>query len=143
MSKLGEFLKSKTYVEINNDMYSFKTDDELFEEMANFIISLEPDQLNDKQLEKILDIMEELDVEPFFDEIEDEDVSEIRLAKKTKKIKKIKAKKYYRRNKSKIKKRRKMFKRSAKGRLRKKKSIRLAKVGKTATGRKKVRYRKS
>lgn len=145
MANFREFIKNQVYTD--NDMYSYKTDEELFEEMADFIIALEPDQLSEEQIEKILDILEELEIDSHIQDFEDEDededeLDEKRLAKRTKVKDRLKARKYYKRYKSKIKKKKKRFMRSATGKLRKKKSERMAKSGRTATGRKKVKYRK-
>ena len=140
MSNFREFMRNQFYT--NNDMYSFKTDDEIFEAMADFITSLDPDQLNDDQIDNVLNILDEIEVDPYMHDPEDDDLDEKRLAKKTKVKDKLQAKKYYKKNKQKIKKRKKKFKKSAEGRQRKKKSERMAKAGRTATGRKKVSYRK-
>lgn len=142
MSSFREFIRNQVYTD--NDMYSFRTDDEIFEAMADFITSLDPEQLSEDQIETVLDILEEIEVEPHIHDVEDDDldkgISEKRLAGRTKVKKRIQAKKYYKRNRSKIKKRIKKFKRSAAGKARKRKATRMAKAGRTATGRKKVRY---
>lgn len=142
MANFREFMRDQFHTD--NDMYSFKTDDEIFEAMADFITSLEPDQLSEDQIETVLDILEEIEVESTIHDVEDDDldddVSEKRLAGRTKVKTRLAARKYYKRNRSKIKKRKKKFKKSAAGKVRKRKAARMAKAGKTATGRKKVRY---
>lgn len=123
--------KGKTEVELD---YSF--DEEMFDRMANFIVNLDPEKLSDDQLEKVLNMIE--DLEPEVEEIEE--LRKPRLAKRTPAIKNQYSKKWYRKNRTHVRRRKAKFRRSAEGRKRANKRERLSRQGKTPTGRKKVRY---
>lgn len=115
----------------------FAFDETMFNKMANFIINLDPESLNDQQVENIINMIENLEVET------DDDIQEVRnprLARRSAVTKNAYSKKWYRKNRSKIRKRKKRFKRSSEGRKRMKMKDRLAKQGRTPTGRRKVRY---
>jgi len=116
----------------------FSFDELLFNKMANFIINLDPDSLSDDQLQEIIDMIEELEVE--FDEEGIEEIKTPRLAKRTAANKNQYSKKWYRTNKNSIKRRKAKMARSSQGRKRAIKKGRMARIGKTATGRRKVRY---
>jgi len=106
----------------------------VFYRMANFIINLDPDLLDDKQVDEVIE---------FIDEIEQDDINEIgspKLAKRASSAKNQASKKWYRKNKTEIKRRKSKFRRSAEGRKRMQAKERLARQGKTGTGRRKVRY---
>lgn len=114
----------------------FSFDDEMFSKMANFIINLNPDDLSDSQIEEVIDMIEKLEVEV-------DSVDEVRtpkLARRTLAGKNQASKKWYRKNRTQIKRRKAKFRRSSEGRKRIKSKERLAKQGRTPTGRKKVRY---
>lgn len=113
---------------------STTTEDELFEKLVNFIIDLDPEKLYDDQIEEVLDIIHD---------IEDDDLEEARmpkLAKRTPSNKNQYSKKWYKKNRTKIKRRKERFRRSSQGRKRAKIKERLTRQGKTPTGRRKVRY---
>ncbi|MBW2966335.1 hypothetical protein KY342_04495 [Candidatus Woesearchaeota archaeon] len=123
----------KGQTKVNTD---FSFDDEMFSKMANFIINLDPDNLSDDQVQEIINMIEKL-------EIENDDVSEVRnprLAKRTLQTKNQASKKWYRKNRTQIKRRKAKMRRSSEGRKRLKAKERLASQGKTPTGRRKVRY---
>ena len=106
--------------------------DELFDKMANLIITLEADNLNDRQLAKVLEIIEDF-----------EDANELEeevKAKKTTINKKAYAGKYYKQNKSKMKKKKVELEKSIEGKTRNRMKPIMAKRRKTATGRHKVSY---
>lgn len=115
----------------------FTADEQLFEKIANFIINLDPDTLSDEQVDQVLEMLEKLGVDDL-DEQQQRRVS--RLAKRTPQSKNQYSKKWYRKNRTAIKRRKAKFRRSAQGRKRMKAKERLARTGRTATGRKKVRY---
>lgn len=126
-------LPSKGETKIDLD---FSFDEEMFDKMANFIINLDPDRLSDSQVESVIKMIE--DLEP-----ETEEIDELRtpkLAKRTSSTKNQYSKKWYRKNKTEIKRRKKKFRRSSEGRKRENKREKLSRQGKTPTGRKKVRY---
>jgi hypothetical protein len=109
-------------------------DEQLFNKMMDFIIELDENQLTEDQLDKVVDIIDNIDFE--------EEITEIRRAKKTSIQKKIYARKYRKKNRQKIKMKKKKFQRSAEGKKRKRLAQRMAKTHKTPTGRKKVQYHK-
>jgi hypothetical protein len=115
--------------------YNF--DEDLFSKMANFIVNLDPDSLSDEQLDFVIDFINDLEVQTG-EEIQE--VSNPRMAKITNPTKNAASKKWYRQNRLHVKKRKKKFYRSAEGRKRLKKKERMERMGKTATGRRKVRY---
>jgi hypothetical protein len=113
----------------------FTFEEQLFEKIANFIINLDPDTLSDDQVLQVLEMLDELEVE---------DVDEVRkvsrFARRTPQSKNQYSKKWYRKNRTAIKRRKAKFRRSAQGRKRLKAKERLERTGRTATGRKKVKY---
>ncbi len=128
-------------LEHENMILPSKVDDEqssedelLFNKLADFIVNLDPDKLTLEQVNKIINMIEGWEVD---------DLQEIRrpkLSKKTPADKNQYSKKWYRTNKQSIKRRKKKFRRSSEGRKRLLKKDKLAKIGRTATGRRKVRY---
>ena len=114
----------------------FNIDEDLFDRMLDFIVDLDPEILSDEQLDEVNLILDDL-------EIEGEDVSEVKFAQRTSADRRRKSKQYYRKNKSKIKRKKKVFQRSAEGRKRKKVAGRMAKANKSPTGRRKVRHRRT
>ena len=116
------------------------TDDEkLFNRMADFIINLNPDNLSEEQVDEIMDFIE------YLEEEYDDDIQEVRtarLARRTPQDKNQYSKRWYRKNRNAIKRRKAKLARSSHGRKRAKMRERLKKIGKTATGRRKVRYHK-
>lgn len=107
-------------------------DEELFERALNFIVGLDPEQLDDNQLDDIISILDDMEIE--------DDITEAKRSKKSPSEKKKESRKYWRMNKSKIKLKRKKFKKSAEGRKLKRKKGVMASVGKTPTGRRKLKY---
>ena len=108
------------------------SNDELFDKMANLIITLEADNLTDKQLSKVLDII---------DDFEDADeLGEEVKAKKTTINKKAYAGKYYNQKKGKMKNKKKELEKSITGQTRQRMKPIMAKGRKTPTGRHKVSY---
>jgi ATPase subunit of ABC transporter with duplicated ATPase domains len=143
MSNFSKWIESQDYSQINSENYDYVADSDLFERMVEFITSLEPDELSDDQLEEVLDILDDLEIKGQIYDYEDdfEEIDEVRKrVKRTKQPDRMSARRYYKRNRAKIKKRKKRFQKSAKGRLRKAKAKRLAKTGRTPTGRKKTSY---
>jgi len=69
-------------------------DEELFDRMVDFIVSLDPEQLTEEQLGEVMDIVDGFE----FGEIE-----EVKLLGKTSRAQRKKAKIYRRKNKAKIK----------------------------------------
>lgn len=108
-------------------------DEKLFNRMANFIINLNPDRLSENEVQEIINMIEKFEEE--FD-----DLQEIRLARRTPQDKNQYSKKWYRTNKTSIKKRKARLDRSSQGRKRAKMKEKLSDIGKTATGRRKVKY---
>ena len=129
---------SKKDTKVKSD---FAFDENIFSKMANFIINLNPDNLSDSQVQQVIGMIEKLEVEA--DDVGDEELTEVKrakMAKRTLATKNQYSKKWYRKNRTSIKRRKSKFRRSGEGRKRIMKKQRLAKQGRTATGRKKVRY---
>jgi hypothetical protein len=104
----------------------------IFNKMANFIIGLDPDALYDNQIEEIMDMI---------DDIEADIIDEMRpLARKSNGNKNQYSKKWYSKNKNEIKRRKQRLARSGQGRKRARMKGRLARAGRTVTGRRKVIY---
>lgn len=134
-----DLLETIDYALEHEDMILPKKETEdkvdLFSRMANFIINLEPDDLSDNQVQEVINMIETLE-----DEYDIQEVRKPRLARRTPQTKNQSSKKWYRKNRTEIKRRKAKFRRSAEGRKRMMKKERLARQGKTATGRRKVRY---
>ena len=109
-----------------------KSNDELFDKMANLIIGLDPENLDDRQLDKVLEIISDFE--------DSEELEEEVKAKKTTVTKKQYASKYYRKNKKKVKKKKVELERSITGKTRERMKPIMAKGRKTPTGRYKVSY---
>lgn len=116
-----------------NPSFEIKSDEKIFAEMANFLISIEPDQLTDDQLQKMVEIFTNMESEA--DQIEEE----IKAGKETK-TKKMYAASYYRGKKQTIKKKKVELKRSLKGKTRERMEPIMLRGRKTPTGRHKVTY---
>lgn len=127
--------------------FQARTDEELFTRAMDFISNLDPESLSDEQLETVdsifedLEVVSEEDIEDEEDE-EEESLDEIRYARRTKPKRRRIARMYYRRNKSRVRRARKKFKKSSLGRRRMRIAKRMARSGRTATGRRKVHYRR-
>jgi hypothetical protein len=135
--KIDDILEQEdTILKKGKDKVSFEFDGSMFDKMANFIISLDPESLSDSQVEQVINMIEDLEVE--VDEIDE--VKKPKMAKRTLAPENQYGKKWYRKNRTKIKRRKAKFRRSSEGRKRMKAKERLAKQGRTPTGRKKVRY---
>lgn len=100
-------------------------DEDLFDKMVDFIVSLKPDQLSDEQLEQVQEIIDMFEFE--------ERTDEVRLLRKTTRADRRKAKIYRRKNKAKIKRWRKKNKR---------KLQRARKTGRGLTGKRRGRTRR-
>jgi hypothetical protein len=111
-------------------------DEEIFNRMADLIINLDPDKLSLGEIETVLEFIES--IESDIDEIEE--LRKPRLAKRSTAAKNQYGKKWYRKNRTHVKRRKAKLRRSSEGRKRENKRNRLSRQGKTPTGRKKVRY---
>ena len=100
-------------------------DEELFDQMVEFITSLDPEQLTEEQLEKVMDIIDGFEFE--------DDVQEIRYLKKTTRKARREAKIYRRKNKAKIK----AYRRKNKAKLK-----RAKKTGRGLTGRRRGLFKR-
>jgi hypothetical protein len=117
---------------VSPTQWDIVADEKVFEEMANFLLTLEPEQLNDIQLQKMIDIFSEMQAEAEMDE-------EIKADRSSIKAKQY-AGKYYRNKKVTIKSKKKKLERSIKGKSRETMKPILAKGRKTPTKRHKVEY---
>ena len=100
-------------------------DEQLFDDMVDFIVSLKPEQLTDEQLEDVQSIIDKFEFE--------ERTDEVRLLRKTTRADRKKAKIYRRKNKAKIKRWRKKNKR---------KLTRARKTGRGLTGKRRGKTRR-
>jgi hypothetical protein len=111
-------------------------DEKFFDDVMELVLSLEPEQLNEEQTEKMVYILENMNFE------EEDELEELRKATKSTSQEKQYYKQYARKNRMKIKLKRDKFKKSAEGKRRSVLKNKMAKSGKTPTGRKKVQYHK-
>lgn len=125
-------------MDILEKIEEFEDDDfdesEIFEKVLNLLIDLDPEELNDSQIDKLGKI---------FDDIEElgiDDIDEIKRAKKSLATIKQYARAYYRKKKLQLKKAKRRIMRSAEGRKRAKNKKRMAKQRKSPGGRKKIIY---
>lgn len=117
---------------VANPHFEIVSDEKVFSSMANFLMSLDPDQLTNEQLQKMVNIFSEIQAEA--------DVDEEVKAKRSRIAAKQYLKKYYSTNKKKIKKKKVELEKSIKGQTRDRMTPIMAKGRKTATGRHKVNY---
>ena len=99
-------------------------DEELFDQMVTFITSLDPEQLTEDQLEKVMDIVEGFGFE---------EIDEVKLLRKTSRKQRKEAKIYRRKNKAKIK----AWRRKNKNKLKRAKS-----TGRGLTGKRRGKTRR-
>ena len=118
---------------IANPHFEVVSDEKLFADMANFLIDIDPEQLTDSQLQKMVEIFTNLESEA---EAIDEEVK----AKKDTASNKQYGASYYRKKKQTIKKKKVDLERSIEGKKRSRMKPIMAKGRKTATGRHKVTY---
>lgn len=109
-----------------------KSEDSLFDKMANLIVTLEADNLTDRQLDKVLEIIEDFE--------DAEELEEEVKAKKETIGKKAYASKYYTQNKTKMKEKKIELERSIEGKKRNRMKPIMAKGRKSPTGRHLVSY---
>ena len=107
---------------------------EMFEMMLNLLIDLDPDILNDSQIEKLEKLLDDIEV------LGIDDVDEARRAKKSLATIKQYARAYYRKKKLQLKKAKKRIMLSAEGKKRKKNKKRMASQKKSPGGRKQIIY---
>ena len=76
--KIDKYLKEQFEFAVANPTFKIVSDEKVFEAMANFLVSLEPEQLNDEQLHKIADIFTEMkseaEVEDMGEEVKTADI---------------------------------------------------------------------
>lgn len=118
---------------LGNPTIQWDTDENLFMKMADFITNLDPEILDDKQIQEVMDIIELLDVP-------DEDVEEAKLAGKSSTNKKNYSRRYTRKNKIKIDSTKEKFKKSAEGKKRKRNKSRLSTLNLTPTKQRTTKY---
>ena len=142
--KIDDILEQENTIlpkkETKNEL-DFSFDENMFDKMANFIINLDPDSLSDSQVEQIINIIEELEVEAGEENEEElEEEKKPKMAKKSLAPENQYGKKWYRKNRTQVRRRKAKFRRSSEGRKRMLAKERLERQGRTPTGRKKVRY---
>lgn len=157
---MNNVLEQITYVIADPEEHEKAQEKQMFERLANFILTLDPDQLNDDQLEETMDILELIDpgdvdftmMEEYTQDDKErnkeyykKNKGEYRKKKypradRTDPADKMQARVYKRKNRNKIRVKKIKLMRSAEGRKRMKMTDRLEKVHKTPTKRKAVRY---
>lgn len=130
MNKLIEQIDDYIFGDVQAGSVDVDYDEELFDRMVDFIISLDPDQLTEDQLNAVTEIIEEFD---FDEQVDDGEVSELRYLKKTTRAQRRKQKLWRRRNKAKIK----AYRRKNKQKLK-----RARKTGRGLTGRRRGLFRR-
>lgn len=111
-----------------DDMGAEGPDEELLNNIVEFILDLDEEQMDDDMLERYAEIVDSLDLGDEGEDMEEsEDLSEVRLLKKTSMKKRRIGRMYYKKNKSKIMAKRKRLA---------KKVARLRKMGKGLGGKK-------
>ena len=147
LDKLNTLMGYKNYSE--GGLYGAEPvfEEEMFDRMFEFIISLDPDQLTEDQASEVMNIIEEIDLEyediDEDEEFNDEDENILdeapRRVRRNKSLRR-KRSRAYKKQRSKRKRQVKLYRKSARGRMMAKKAKRMAKRGRTATGRRKRRY---
>jgi len=108
-------------------------DEDIIDQMLEFFMSLEPDQVSDEQATSIMEILDYWDDEEESDE--EKELSElVRRKVRIDPAERRKRRREYRRTKFKKRRKLKKYRRSARGKLMARKSKRMAKRGRTATG---------
>lgn len=135
MSDIQNRIENYLEEEAKNDEYLPEEDIKIMERMADFIMDLDSDNLTESQIEKIMDLFDELS-ESNIDDLFEEDIDEAFTAKKVK-IKPSdtrKRRREYRKHRAALKLKAKKYRRTPKFKQWKRKSKRKAAQGKTATG---------
>ena len=129
LDKINQLLEQEETEEIPK--FEIASDDETFTKMADFIMNLDPDRLSSTQLQKVVDIIDNMETEALGEEVK---------ARWTKTDRKQYADKYYKKNKNRMKRKKKELERSIEGKKRDNVKDSMAKGRKTPTGRHKVEY---
>jgi len=106
---------------------------QMFDKSIDFLLSVDIDKLHDEQLDMLSDIITKIETSA-------ENIQEVKRAKKSLATVKQYARAYGRKNRISLKAKRKKIARSAEGRKRARAADRMAKAGKTPTGRKRIIY---
>lgn len=144
LSKLNTLLGARS----TNDLYGvrpvYNEEEDIFDRMFEFIISLDPEQLTEEQASEVMDIVE--DIELIYEDInEDEEYDDVLDEATPKRVRinraaRRKRKMLYRKKKAKLRRMAKRYRKSARGRMMAKKAKRMKRRGKTATGRRIRRF---
>jgi len=125
---INEKLKKYLGQDIESTLNEEMSDEELFNDMVEFLLDLNDESMDEDQLVRYHKLLEELDSgEDDSEDDEGEEISEVRLLKKTSAAGRRKSRMYYRKNKTKIK---------ARMRKLKPKIARMEKMGKGLSGKK-------
>jgi hypothetical protein len=127
----------KDFLEQTPDFGDDDHDDELCDRMFDFILALEPSNLNEDQQNEFHEILDMID-----DEDDDEGMDEVAPARRVRRdpVERRKRAKAHRRNKAKRKAKARKFRKSAKFKQFKRKQKRMDKLGKTSTGKRKRKF---
>lgn len=108
--------------------------EELFPKIADFILNLDINSLNNNQIEEVISIMEMFELDNIKETIHPG------MGKMSTINKNSASKKWYSKNKNKVKKKKDKLERSGEGKKREKMKERLKSQGKSPTGRKRLKY---
>jgi hypothetical protein len=133
-SKLERYLGSVDVSFINEE-----DDSNIIERLVHFVSSLDVSKLDDDQAAELDDIMADIEEDEYTEEDDDdmdEAVKRVKIKRSARKAHKL----YYKANKAKLKMLAKKYRKSSRGKMLAKKAAKMAKRGRTATGKRKVTY---
>ena len=144
--KLKKDLKMKSFTEEflklteENEENVIDDNNELEDRLIDFVLDIDEEQLSEDLQERYYELIEDLEDEGIDTDDDDDDLDEGVRRKKIKASDRLKRKKAYKRNKNKIKRKSKKFRKTAGYKKYKKKSKRMNKRGRTASGKRKTKF---
>jgi hypothetical protein len=108
-----------------DDTDSGSDEDQLLSDVVSFLLDIDENQLSDDMLQRYADLLDELDMSDGDEDVEESDLSEVRILKKTAAAKKRLSRMYYKKNRAKL---------AAKRKRVASKKARLAKAGRGLSG---------
>lgn len=127
-------------IEIYEQEEKQETEDQMmFNRMVNFLLDLDHDKLTVEQLDNLIKIVDKIEfLGGDFEEVKERKI--YKRAKKSSASTRQYARNYYSKNKGKLKRRKTKIERSVDGKKRKKNKDKMAKMGKSPSGRNKIIY---
>jgi hypothetical protein len=149
---MGDFLSRLDTFLIGSNQ-DIKPDGDILNRLFDFVTDLDPDQLTEEQADVLYEIIEDVDFdaddeeEEYYergdegeDGLDEEDLDEAPIKRRiNKQVRRQRALKY-RKNRAKVKQKAKKYRKTAKYKQLQKRAKMKARSGRTATGRRKVRY---